>query len=84
MLRLMIIYVWFGAMVPEDYLLQFTETNYPARILLNPINNLPYKRDIMKADRYRLEVLKNGGLYSDFDNRINYDCLMKRVTDFHG
>jgi hypothetical protein len=76
MLQLIITYIWFGAVVPEDYLIQLSQVNYPVRLLINPVSNLPYSLDIMKSDRYRLEAIKDGGIYADFDLSINYPCLM--------
>lgn len=39
--------------------------------------------DIEKSDYYRLQYLyENGGIYSDLDNVINYDCLMKLVEPY--
>jgi hypothetical protein len=46
---------------------------YPIEILINPITKLSMPGlNIEKSYKYRLEILKNGGLYSDFDNTINY------------
>lgn len=76
MLQLVITYIWFGSIVPERYLLRFAEVDYPARLLINPVNNMSYPLNIQKADRYRLEYLKNGGVYADFDTTIRYDSIM--------
>lgn len=39
--------------------------------------------DIEKSDYYRLQYLyDHGGIYSDFDNIIDYDCLMKLLAPF--
>lgn len=77
LLNLIITYIWFGATVPEKYLTSLENKTYPIQILLNPPNNYTYKKDIQKADRYRLDHLRNGGVYSDFDTYFYYDCLMK-------
>ena len=76
MLQLVITYIWFGSVVPPKYLEHFASLTYPARLLINPINNMTYPLDIQKADRHRLEVLKDGGVYADLDTTIVYDCLM--------
>lgn len=54
------------------------------QLLINPPNNLTYPLDIQKADRYRLEHLKNGGIYADFDLNMNYTCVMNYIKDFKG
>lgn len=39
--------------------------------------------DIEKADYYRLWYLyEHGGIYSDFDNAINYNCLMNILSPY--
>jgi mannosyltransferase OCH1-like enzyme len=39
--------------------------------------------DIEKSDYYRLQHLyEYGGIYSDFDNVINYKCLMKFIEPY--
>ncbi len=76
MLNLIVTYIWIGSIVPEDYLISFSEVKYPVRILINPPNNYTHELDIQKADHYRLEFLRNGGLYVDFDTRMNYEKLM--------
>jgi mannosyltransferase OCH1-like enzyme len=84
MLQLVITYIWFGATIPEFYLTQFTDRQYPIQILINPVPSrvvASLELDIQKADRYKLEVLKDGGVYSDFDNRIDYECLMKKIEE---
>lgn len=80
MVPLIITYIWFGVTIPEEYLIRLSNANYPVQILINPPENQNLNKntyDIQKADLYRLQYLKNGGIYSDFDNIINYTCLMK-------
>lgn len=84
MLHLVITYIWFGAVVPTKYLQRFAALTHPARLLINPVNNMTYQLDIQKADRYRLEVLKDGGVYADFDTPVVYDCLMRYLSNFKG
>lgn len=85
MLTLIITYLWIGPNIPEDYLVKFGSVNYPVQIYINPPTNYDYSLNIMKADRYRLELLKDGGVYSDFDATIrDYDCLMKVLSNFTG
>ncbi len=39
--------------------------------------------EIEKSDYYRLQYLYDyGGIYSDFDNIINYPCLMKMLKPY--
>ncbi len=39
--------------------------------------------DIEKSDYYRLQHLYNyGGIYSDLDNVIDYECLMKLLQPY--
>ncbi len=39
--------------------------------------------DIEKSDYYRLQYLyEHGGIYSDFDNIIDYPCLMKLIEPY--
>ena len=39
--------------------------------------------DIEKSDYYRLQHLYDyGGIYSDFDNVIDYECLMKLLEPY--
>lgn len=43
---------------------------------------MSYPLNIQKADRYRLEFLKNGGVYADFDTiilDISTECTLKIV-----
>jgi mannosyltransferase OCH1-like enzyme len=85
MLELMIAYIWFGYFVPEDYIASLSNVSYPVQLLLNPPYHgyLPFI--IQTSDRFRLDLLKtNGGLYSDFDNTISYNCLMKKLEKFEG
>lgn len=85
MLALIVTYVWIGANIPEDYLIKLSTVNYPVQIYINPPTNDDYQLNIMKADRYRLEALKDGGLYTDFDVQIrDYNCLMKLLSNFTG
>ena len=77
MLQLLITFIWFGATIPEDYMIKLGEITYPYQLLMNPFYNTKLKLDIQKSDRYRLEFLRHGGIYSDIDNNIhNYTCLM--------
>lgn len=39
--------------------------------------------DIEKSDYYRLWYLyEHGGIYSDFDNTIDYPCLIKLLKEY--
>lgn len=39
--------------------------------------------DVEKSDYYRLQYLyEHGGIYSDFDNVINYPCLMELLKPY--
>lgn len=85
MLALIITYIWIGLNIPEDYLIKFASVNYPVQVFVNPPTNYGYDLNIMKADRYRLQLLKDGGLYTDFDVQIrDYNCLMKVLSNFTG
>jgi hypothetical protein len=85
MLQLTILYIWFGLTLPEEYLLQMSKLTYPIEIHLNPVTKIPMPGlNIQKSYRYRLELLRDGGLYSDFDNTIDYECLMKELEEFQG
>ena len=48
------------------------------------MSDLPYSLDVMKADRYRLEAIKDGGIYVDFDLYMNYTCLMNKLENVKG
>ena len=84
--RIPITYLWFGKDVPEDYLISLAELNYPVQFLKNPPITGKFSRellDIEKSDYYRLQFLyDNGGIYSDFDNIIKYDCLMNLLKPY--
>jgi hypothetical protein len=85
MLPLVITYIWIGTAIPEDYLISLSNVSYPVQVLINPPTNDTLQLNIQKADRYRLEFLKNGGIYADFDVKIvNYECLMRVLSNFTG
>lgn len=82
-----ITYIWIGAAIPEDYLIELSNVSYPVQILINPPTNDNLSLNIQKADRYRLEYLlkNNGGIYVDFDTKIrDYNCLMRVIKNFTG
>lgn len=54
MLKVLITFIWFGALVPEEYLTPLADAGYPTEILLNPENNMTYTHDVIKTDRYKL------------------------------
>ncbi len=82
--NLIFMYIWFGAVIPEDYLISVGKNNFISRVMVNPVYETTIKLDINKADRLRLEMLLDGGLYTDFDNTIDYKCLMKKIDAFDG
>ena len=62
------------------------EAQYPVVFLKNPELGRTFNREIMnieKADYYRLKYLfEHGGIYSDFDNIIDYPCLMNLLKPY--
>lgn len=85
MLQILITFIWIGSLIPEDYLVRLSHTTHPYEIYLNPLIDPTTAPGKIQADIFRLEALqKVGGVYSDLDNQINYECLMGRLEGFTG
>lgn len=85
-LKLPINFIWIGPdPLPQKYVERFKTINFPYRLLGEKEYNefkddFNFSADISigkRADAFRLRYIwKYGGIYSDLDNIINYQCLM--------
>ena len=87
-----IVYVWLGDVIPSRYVKRLEWITFPYKLIgdkqWQELATDFHKYNLAaveKADILRVLYLqKYGGIYSDFDNILNYTCLMEMVSPLKG
>jgi hypothetical protein len=85
--------VWIGGPIPPKYGNKLKTIKYPYKIIgIEEYERYKTKYHISvdlapvaKSDLLRVGyIIEHGGFYSDFDNEMDYCCIVNKITDTKG